>query len=193
MTCELTEVALGHRLVLMYEQIDLDSRDKVNIPVSLENKMDLLESVFLFWKNSYAELITSSAKFLACTLDNMYDGHSLSHTVLEGDDNQRVNVLSELCSKHGFSLCLAKLALRVIRESHEGPAEEFLELQDLVKLDGTIVLDMVPWSASQVVQTNLSDVFNTENTSSYISNGEGCATSGVSPICCGPHASGILR
>lgn len=48
MTCELTEVALGNRLVLMYDLIDLDSRDKVDMPVSLESKMDRLESAFLF-------------------------------------------------------------------------------------------------------------------------------------------------
>ena len=88
----------------MYDLIDLDSREKAGIPVPLESRMENLESAFLFWKNNYSELDISSAKFLAYTLDNMYDGQSLSHTVLKGDDIQRVNVLAELSPKYGFSL-----------------------------------------------------------------------------------------
>ncbi|OBT63118.1 hypothetical protein VE03_07464 [Pseudogymnoascus sp. 23342-1-I1] len=171
MTFELTEVTSGHRLVLTYDLIDLRARDKVDIPVPLESKMEKLESAFQFWKNSYSEQNASSARFLAYTLDNMYDGQSLSHTVLKGDDARRVNVLAELSPKYGFTLCLAKLELQVRRESHKCPSEGILELQGVVQLDGTIMLDVVPWSASQMVQTYLS----TENASSFISNGEGRA------------------
>lgn len=162
---------MGHRFILLYDLIDLNSRNKVHIPVSLETKIDKLESAFLFWKNNYSKLGTSSASFFAWTLDNMYDGHGLSRAVLRGDDVQRVNALAELNPKHGFSLFLAKLGLRVRRESHEGPTEEFLELKGVVNLDGTSVLDMVPWSSSQVIQSNLINVFNTGNTSSITTNG----------------------
>lgn len=64
-----------------------------------------------------------------------------------------------------------KLGLRVRRESHEGSTEGFLELKGVVNLDGTTVLDMVPWSSSQVIQSSLSNVSNTENTSSITTNG----------------------
>lgn len=171
MTCELTEVALGHRLVLMYDLIDLNSRNKVDIPVSIESKMDQLESALLFWKNNFSEISTPSAKFLAYTLDNMYDEENLSQTVLKGDDIQRVNALAELCAQYGFSLSLAKLELRVRHESHEGMAEEFLELQHVVKLDGNIMSDVIPWSASQIVQPNLSKIFDPESVSDFVSNG----------------------
>ncbi|KFY40855.1 hypothetical protein V495_05219 [Pseudogymnoascus sp. VKM F-4514 (FW-929)] len=165
LTCELTEVALGHRLVLLYDLIDLNSRDKVDIPVSLEHRTDRLEAALLFWKNSYSELSTTSGKVLVYTLDHIYGEQNLSHAVLEGDDIQRVNVLSELCPKHGFSLYLAILELHVRQEIHTGPTDEFLELHHVVKLDGTTVLDMAPCSASQIVQSNLSDASGTENVS----------------------------
>lgn len=83
MMCELTEETLGHRFILLYDLIDLNSRNKVHIPVSLESRMYKLESAFLFWKNNYPKLDTSSAKCLACTLDNMYDGHGLSRMFSE--------------------------------------------------------------------------------------------------------------
>lgn len=86
------------------------------------------------------------------------------------DDVQRVNALSKLSPKHGFSLFLAKLGLRVRRESHEEPTGEFFEIKGVVNLDATTVLDKVSWSSSQVVQSNLSNVFNTANTSSITSN-----------------------
>ena len=170
MTCELTEVALGHRLVLMYDLIDLDSRDKADIPVSLESKMDQLESAFLFWKNSYSELNSPSAKFLAYMLDNTYGEQKMSQSALEGDDIQRVNDLAGMCSKHGFCLYLAEVIMRLRPESHEGPTEKTLELQKVVRLSGTRLLARAPWTASQIVQPDLSNVFDTEDVSRFIGN-----------------------
>ncbi|KFY11473.1 hypothetical protein V492_04441 [Pseudogymnoascus sp. VKM F-4246] len=174
MLCELTEVTSGHRLVLQYDLIDLDSRDKVVVPISLESKKDDVESALMFWKNNYSEQSTPSAKFLAYTLDNMYDEQSLSHTVLEGDDAQRVNVLTGLCKKCRLHPFLAKLELRVGRENHEGPTKELLELQHVVHLNGRKFCDAAPWGASQIVQPNLSDVFKSENVSGFIGNGDTC-------------------
>lgn len=165
LTCELTEVTLGHRLVLMYDLIDLNSRDKVDIPVSPEIKLGRLESALQFWKNYYSEPSTLSGKFLTYTLDNMYDEQRLSYDVLQEDDIRRVDALGQLCPKYGLYLYLAGLELRVKGGNYEGPTEELLELQHVVNLDGTLVLGVAPCSASQIVQTNLSGVFNIENIS----------------------------
>jgi hypothetical protein len=163
----------------MYDLIDLNSRDKVDVPVSLEHRTDRLEAALLFWKNSYSELSTTSGKVLVYTLDHIYGEQNLSHAILEGDDIQRVNVLSELCPKHGFSVYLAILELHVRQEIHTGSTNEFLELHHVMKLDGTTVLDMAPCSASQIVQSNLSDAFDTENVSRIFSEGGG----GVVQVC----------
>ncbi|KFX96862.1 hypothetical protein V490_03093 [Pseudogymnoascus sp. VKM F-3557] len=172
LTCELTEVTLGYRLVLMYDLIDLKSRDKVDIPVSLEIKLGRLESALQFWKNNYSKLSSLSAKFLAYTLDNMYDEQRLSYGVLQEDDIQRVDALAQLCPKYGLYLYLAGLELRVRGGNYEGPTEEFLELRHVVNLDSTLVLGVAPCSASQIVQTNLSGVFNIENISDTTSDRE---------------------
>ncbi|OBT86627.1 hypothetical protein VE02_04455 [Pseudogymnoascus sp. 03VT05] len=166
---ELTEVTLGNRLVLTYNLIDISHENVPDVPTSFWQKMDLLESAFLFWKSSYTKQASCCPKFLAYTLDNMYDEHSLSCVALQGDDYQRVNALLQLCKRHRLILYLAKLRLQVERET-SGQVEELLELQHVVQLDGTKVFDVAPFSASDIVQNTFSDSLDSREVSGSIGN-----------------------
>ncbi|OBT71766.1 hypothetical protein VF21_09404 [Pseudogymnoascus sp. 05NY08] len=168
---ELTEISQGNRLVLMYDLIKIDSDGSENVldaPTSFWQKMDQLESAFQFWKSNFSEQASSCPKFLAYALDNMYDEHKLSRVILQGDDYQRVNGLLQLCKRHGFIICLAKLQLRVGRE-RGGQIREHLEVQRVVQLDGTKVFDVAPLDASDIVQDNtFSEALNNGHVSGFI-------------------------
>jgi hypothetical protein len=150
-------------------KVDSDGSENVpDAPTSFWQKMDQLESAFQFWKSNYSEQASSCPKFLAYTLDNMYDEHKLSRVILQGDDYQRVNGLLQLCKRHGFIIYLAKLRLRVGRE-RGGQIKELLEVQQVVQLDGTKVFELAPLDSSAIVQDNIfSDALNNRDNLGYI-------------------------
>lgn len=178
---EITEVTSGYRFVLIYNLINTNPKKPAKIPIELTRKMEDLEDVLSFWKDSYAENASGCPTVLSYILDYSYTEQSLSYLRLKGFDRLRGECLLELCKKHGFLIYLAKLERRVEGEcgdedNNEGGwqemywrarrneepgmhditevTEEWLELQYIVELDGTKLLDRVPLRESQIVQDN---------------------------------------
>jgi hypothetical protein len=176
---EITEVTSGYRFVLTYNLINTNPEKPAKVPIELSSKIGELEDVLLFWKHSYREKASGCPTVLAYILEYLYTEQSLSYPGLKGYDHLRCECLLDLCKKHGFIIYLAKLERRVDGECgdedneeyawsemywrarrNEEPdvhyitevSEEWLELQYIVELDGTKLLDFVPLSESQIVQ-----------------------------------------
>jgi hypothetical protein len=175
---EITEVTSGYRLVLTYNLINTIPTNPATVPTALAGKMKELEDALLFWKDNYKGNASDCPTVLAHVLEHLYTSGTLSYAGLKGGDCVTGLCLSELSKKHGFLFYLAKLELRLSgecgnedneqswRELYEKACknmepdmheitevtEEYVKLRRIVELDGSKLLDRVPFDESQIVQ-----------------------------------------
>lgn len=140
--------------------------------------MSELRNALSFWKGSYNKNSSGCPTVVAYILDHLYTKQTLSLSGLKGYDRVRCECLFRLSENLGFLCFLAKIELQIYGEcedecgdedwadlywrarNNEEPAihcitkidQEYLELQHIVELDGTKLVDRVPFQESQIVQ-----------------------------------------
>ena len=172
------KVSAGHRLVLTYNLVNANPYNPAKVPAKFDGKKKQLETVLALWKDQCRKTTTGSPKVLACVLQHLYTEQTLCSSGLKGGDRIVGHCLSELCQKHGFSLYLAMVEYgkggRVRDEDNDETAweemywrarrneepdyhditdveSEWLELRQVVDLNGTKLLDRVPLEMLQIV------------------------------------------
>lgn len=172
---EITEVTSGHRLVLIYNLVNVGPEKPAKVPRAFKDKVEELKQALLFWKEKYKEDASKCPGVLAYIFGNRYPEQSLSYYRLKGDDRRRAECLVALCKAHGFTFYLATLRTQSAGESDDGNStpgsansnwvkedpdfhfitdetEDPLELRHIVERDGTKLSGRVPFSKLQIVQ-----------------------------------------
>ena len=174
---KIAPVTSGCRVVLTYNLIN--PRNPAKTPVEFDTNKNELESALTFWKDNFRKHTSSCPKVLVYILEHLYTKPSLSYSALKGGDSVRGQCLAELCKKLGFEFFLASLERGVegivttrtttkergricigaafatrSREIHTitDIENEWLYLNHIVDLEGTMLFDEIPLSESQIVQ-----------------------------------------
>jgi len=177
-THEIKEVTAGYRLALTYNLVNTNPENLVKVPAEFDKEQRQLENIFALWKDQSRKNSVDCPKILAYVLEHLYTNWSLSLSGLKGGDGLVGQRLSELCKEHGFLFYLAKVNRRIdgdcgnedneedwaemywrARRNEEPDfhditdiCEESLDLQHVVDLNGTKLLDESPLDMSQIVQ-----------------------------------------
>jgi hypothetical protein len=175
------KVSAGYRLVLTYNLINANPHNPAKVPAQFDAKKKQLDEVLTLWKDDCRKTTTGVPKVLAYILQHLYTEQTLCLSGLKGGDSLAGHCLSELCSKHGFSLYLAmveyqkegecgdedneeraweEMYWRARRDEEPeyhnitGVEGELLEIRNVVDLNGTKLLDRVPLEMLQIVPEN---------------------------------------
>ncbi|KAK5214727.1 hypothetical protein LTS03_011672, partial [Exophiala xenobiotica] len=175
---EIMRVNAGYRLVLTYNLVNANLHNPAEAPAQFDGEKKQLETVLALWKDQCRKTTTGSPKVLACVLQHLYTAQTLCSSGLKGGDCTVGHCLSELCQKQGFSLYLAMVEYGKEGECRDEDNDEtaweemywracrneepdyhditdvdseWLELRQVVDLNGTKLLDRVPLEMSQIV------------------------------------------
>ncbi|KAK5262783.1 hypothetical protein LTR96_011732, partial [Exophiala xenobiotica] len=175
---EIMRVNAGYRLVLTYNLVNANSHSPAEVPAQFDGGKKQLETVLALWKDQCRTTTTGFPKVLACVLQHLYTNQALCSSGLKGSDHIVGQCLFELCQKHGFSFYLGTVEYAMEGECEYEDNEEtaweemywrarrdeepdyhditrvdseWLELRQVVDLNGTKLLDRVPLEMSQIV------------------------------------------
>lgn len=176
-THEVKPVTKGYRFVLTYNLFHLDSSTR-KLAGDLGNEKTELQNIISSWKTCYDEDREGCPNALAYMLDHKYTDANLGSSQLKGEDQLRLQYLSDVCERNGFSVFLSNLVRRIqgdCDEQYEEEAwrdlyfqaldgeadtlhsiqevtEESLRLTLVIDLDGNNIIRNIPLDECIIVQ-----------------------------------------